>query len=189
MSKTIDALIITDYAQQYADTVLNPEDIRQGLRELRNGKIDDDRTREELYASELFFNLGRIAYTLSDHRLPEYIDGDNPLGGIVMRKIDMALPERTESLLPEVPGHGMGLERVDIRSGSLYTHDFLVSHSHLLDEFVSKTALANKIITSRRIAEGLAPATDPFAIKHAPELLELAAYDLSRVGQAFRHLS
>jgi hypothetical protein len=189
MSHTIDALIITSQARHFSETVPYPADIEQGLWELDHSIDAGDRQeRDELYAGELFKNLGAIAHMLSQHELPEIVRANNPLRGIVMRQIDEALPERTESLFPPIPGHDMGLDGLRVTGGSLYTHDFLVSHPELIPEYISKTAMVQQIITRRRKATGELPADTTFSLRLAPELLDAAVDDLSAIGEKFRHL-
>jgi hypothetical protein len=186
MTKNIDALILTNKAYEFSSSVDSVvyQDTLQGLAAEYAGADHTERQREELFKAEIYRNLGSIARALSRNELPEVLDGRNPYSGIYMRRVDTILPERDESLLPEIPGHNAGLEQVNV-NGSLYAHDFLVAHPQLIDEYVAKNAIATKLIERRRLQESV----DMYFTGHnAPELLDEALFDLDIIKTAFSHM-
>ena len=192
MSKSIDALILTNKAYDFSNSVDSPliSDNEQGLWQLKHApETVTDTEQRELWAGEIYIKLGAIAHTLSTHELPDVLDPNNPIGGIYMRKVDDILPERTESLLPEIPGHDLGLDKLRIDAGTLYTHDFLVLHPELIPEFLSKNGVATRIITNRRKKEEDAGALEYFhAGRNASKLLDAALADLDLIAHAFRRM-
>lgn len=191
MTKSIDALILTNKADTFSQSVDTPQvqDIKQGLWMLhRDPEAYDEIGRHEIHSGELFISLGSIAHALCKNELPEsdVVSDDNPLRGRYIRLLDDILPDHTdEPLLPDIPGSAYGLENVQV-NGSLYTHDFLVAHPDLVDEFLSKNALANKIIANRRLNEDSPEALEPFNGRNASTLLHAALDDLDLISQAFK---
>lgn len=110
MSKEVDALVIIGHSHMIAQEApeYTHEDIGHGLWYVRNGKTKwynkQPRTEEDkhnLYAGEVFLELGKLAANRYAQTLPERPQQANPMREVALEVLDEISPFAIGEVLPE----------------------------------------------------------------------------------------